>query len=104
MKIAHAAAYDQGPQSIDPAEEIRRLRARMLRELSLERRGRMDLKLGRGGLVEIEFAVQLLQLRHGRDPRVRTTETAEAIEALAAVGLLSSEHADTLREGYGFLR
>ncbi len=76
----------------------------MERESSQERRGRYDIKLGRGGLVDVEFAVQLLQLTHGRDPRVRTTETAVAIEALAAAGYLSAEQAETLRDGYAFLR
>jgi glutamate-ammonia-ligase adenylyltransferase len=86
------------------AEEIHRLRQRIEREVSQERRGRYDIKLGRGGLVEIEFAVQLLQLAHGRDPRIRTTETAVAIEALAAAGYLPADQAETLRDGYAFLR
>ena len=106
IRLAHAAAYEgdstPGPPRI--AEEIHRLRMRLERENSQERRGRYDLKLGRGGLVDVEFAVQLLQLAHGRDPRVRTTETSVAIEALAAAGYLAAEHAETLRDGYAFLR
>ena len=86
------------------AEEIHRLRVRMERELSSERRGRRDFKLGRGGLADIEFAVQLLQMRHGADPRVRTTETLSALDALCAAGYLSAEHAETLRDGHAFLR
>jgi [glutamine synthetase] adenylyltransferase / [glutamine synthetase]-adenylyl-L-tyrosine phosphorylase len=104
MRIAHAAAYEMPSDARTVAEEIHRLRTRMERENSQERRGRYDLKLGRGGLVDVEFAVQLLQLEHGRDPRVRTTETAVAIEALAAAGYLSPEQAETLRDGYAFLR
>jgi glutamate-ammonia-ligase adenylyltransferase len=88
------------------AREIHRLRIRMERESSLERHqaGRYDLKLGRGGLTDIEFAVQLLQMKHGRDPRVRTTETALGIDALAASGYLAPDDAGTLRDGYAFLR
>jgi glutamate-ammonia-ligase adenylyltransferase len=86
------------------AEEIHRLRMRMEREISQERHGRYDIKLGRGGLVDIELAVQLVQLEHGKDPRVRTPETAVAIEALCAAGYLRADHAETLRDGYAFLR
>jgi glutamate-ammonia-ligase adenylyltransferase len=104
IRIAHAAAYEMTADPRGVAEEIHRLRMRLERENSQERRGRYDIKLGRGGLVDVEFAVQLLQLAHGRDPRVRTPETAVAIEALAAAGYLPAEHAETLRDGYAFLR
>jgi glutamate-ammonia-ligase adenylyltransferase len=104
IRVAHAAAYEMPADPLRVAEEIHRLRMRMERENSQERRGRYDIKLGHGGLVDIEFAVQLLQLEHGRDPRVRTTETSVAIEALAAAGYLPAEHAETLRDGYAFLR
>jgi glutamate-ammonia-ligase adenylyltransferase len=104
LRVAHAAAYDMPADPAGIAEEIHRLRMRMERENSQERRGRHDIKLGRGGLVDVEFAVQLLQLEHGRDLRVRTTETSVAIEALAAAGYLAPEQAETLRDGYAFLR
>ena len=104
MKIAHAAAYDSAADGRAVADEVRRLRARMERESSQERKGRYDIKLGRGGLVDVEFAVQLLQLTHGRDRRIRTTETAVAIEALSVTGYLAPEHAETLRDGHAFLR
>ena len=104
LRIAHAAAYEMPTDPRAMAEEIHRLRMRMERENSQERRGRYDIKLGRGGLVDVEFAVQLLQLEHGKDRRVRTPETGIAIEALAAAGYLAAEHAETLRDGYAFLR
>lgn len=104
LRIAHAAAYEAEDDPRRVAVEVHRLRTRMEQELSLERRGRHDLKLGRGGLVDVEFCVQLLQMRHGPDPRVRTTETPEAIEALASAGYLAPAHAATLRDGYAFLR
>lgn len=104
MRIAHAAAYDLPTEARPLAEEIHRLRMRMERENSQERRGRYDLKLGRGGLVDIEFSAQLLQLLHGADLRVRTTETAVALESLAAAGYLPQAEAEALREGYAFLR
>jgi glutamate-ammonia-ligase adenylyltransferase len=104
IDIAHATAYAMPGDPDRVAEELHRLRRRMEQELSQERRGRYDLKLGRGGLFEIELCVQFLQMLHGADERVRTTETAVAIEALAAGGYLSGEQAETLREGYAFLR
>ncbi len=104
MRIAHAAAFEMPSDTRSVAEEIHRLRARLERENSQERHGRYDLKLGRGGLVDVEFAVQLLQIKHGKDPRVRTTETAVALEALAASGYLDPEQAELLRDGYAFLR
>jgi glutamate-ammonia-ligase adenylyltransferase len=104
MRIAHTAAYEMPTDPKAMAEEIHRLRMRLERENSQERRGRYDIKLGRGGLVDVEFAVQLLQLEHGKDRRVRTQETGVAIEALAAAGYLAAEHAETLRDGYAFLR
>jgi glutamate-ammonia-ligase adenylyltransferase len=104
IRVAHATAYGSLEEPEAAAAELRRLRARMERELSQERKGRRDPKLGRGGLVEIELAVQLLQMAHGADPRVRTTETAAAIDALEATGKLDPRHADALREGHAFLR
>lgn len=104
MEIAHAAAYVMvgGPTNV--ADELRRIRRRMEVELSQERRGRFDLKFGQGGLFEIDLCVQFLQMLHGADTRVRTTETALAIELLAEAGHLSPEHAEVLRDGHAFLR
>ncbi len=101
IEVARAAAYERGAP---PVEELLRLRQRMELELGRERPGRYDLKTGRGGLLDIEFCVQWLQMRHGRDPRVRTTDTAEALEALHAAGYLRRGQFDLLRDGYGFLR
>ena len=104
MEIAHAAAYVMVGDPTNVADELRRIRRRMEMELSQERRGRFDLKFGLGGLFEIDLCVQFLQMLHGADPRVRTTETAMAIELLAEAGYLSPEHAELLRDGHAFLR
>lgn len=64
-----------------------------------------DLKLGAGGIREIEFVVQLQQLiRAGRDASLRARGLLPALEACAARGYLSQRHARTLREAYLFLR
>jgi glutamate-ammonia-ligase adenylyltransferase len=101
MGVAHQAAYERGAPE---KAELHRLRLRMERELGRERPGRHDLKVGRGGIADIEFAVQYLQMLHGKDPRVRTNETAVAIDTLAELGLLRADLAETFREGYRFLR
>jgi [glutamine synthetase] adenylyltransferase / [glutamine synthetase]-adenylyl-L-tyrosine phosphorylase len=77
---------------------------RMENELAREGPHRYDVKIGRGGIVDVEFAVQWLQMRHGSDPRVRTTDTETALSALEACGYLESSTAAVLREGYAMLR
>jgi glutamate-ammonia-ligase adenylyltransferase len=105
LQIAHAAAYEGATPS---PEKLHHLRMRMERELAGERtesgRARYDLKLGRGGLVDVEFAVQWLQMKRGRDPRVRTTDTEAALDALEVCGYLDASLASSLREGYRTLR
>ena len=104
LAIAAATAYGHSGDPREIAAEVQRLRQRMERELGHERPGRHDLKLGRGGLTDIEFAVQLLQVLHGADPRVRSSETSVALEALAGAGHLGRDEAEALAEGYAFLR
>lgn len=63
-----------------------------------------DLKRGPGGLADVEFLTQLLQLAHGRQhPALRTPNTWQALDALAAATLISSEEHAVLRAGYDFL-
>jgi glutamate-ammonia-ligase adenylyltransferase len=93
------------PLPPDAAAEIDRLRTRMERELAHENAQQLNPKLGQGGLVDVEFTVQYLQLVHGRDyPRVRSTNTLEALEGLQAEDRLTPEDAEALRQGYLFLR
>ena len=64
-----------------------------------------ELKLGPGGLRDVEFAVQLLQLVHGRaDDRVRGPGTLQALSALAGAGYVGRDDAAGLGEAYRFLR
>jgi glutamate-ammonia-ligase adenylyltransferase len=101
MAIATRAAYEGGPPA--PAE-MHRLRMRMERELGRERPTRKELKVGRGGLLDIEFLAQWLQMKHGSDERVRTPDTGEALEALAARAYLPRSDYERLRDAYRFLR
>ncbi len=64
-----------------------------------------NLKLGRGGIREIEFFAQTHQLIHGgRDPSLRARGTREALDALAETGRISQEDAQALGESYDGLR
>jgi glutamate-ammonia-ligase adenylyltransferase len=105
ITVARKAAYERGAP--DP-EKIHHMRMRMQRELGHERLdrapARYDLKVGRGGIVDVEFATQWLQMHHGQDPRVRTTETEVAISALETCGHLDASLAEALRDGWRFLR
>jgi glutamate-ammonia-ligase adenylyltransferase len=101
VAVAERAAYDGGPVA---AAEVHAMRLRMERELGRERAYRHDLKAGRGGLLDVEFAVQLLQMQHGSDPSIRSSDTAVALEALATAGYLEPDVYTAFREGYRFLR
>lgn len=64
-----------------------------------------DVKLSRGGIREIEFIVQLLQVvRGGQFPELRTRPTLQALQRLATAGLMSAQTADALGAAYTFLR
>ncbi|WP_425956822.1 bifunctional [glutamine synthetase] adenylyltransferase/[glutamine synthetase]-adenylyl-L-tyrosine phosphorylase [Xylanimonas sp. McL0601] len=64
-----------------------------------------QIKLGRGGLRDVEFTVQLLQLVHGRsDPAIHSPNTIAALGSLAAAGYVGRDHAARLAVCYRFLR
>ncbi|NTV49991.1 MAG: bifunctional [glutamate--ammonia ligase]-adenylyl-L-tyrosine phosphorylase/[glutamate--ammonia-ligase] adenylyltransferase [Geobacteraceae bacterium] len=86
-------------------QEIHRLRMRMENELAREKDGSYNIKTGRGGMVDVEFAVQYLQLREGcHSPELRTTSTVVALKEISTTGLLPEGDAQTLLTGYKFLR
>ncbi|MFJ4896513.1 bifunctional [glutamine synthetase] adenylyltransferase/[glutamine synthetase]-adenylyl-L-tyrosine phosphorylase [Streptomyces sp. NPDC088727] len=86
----------------DSVREIRRLKARMESErLPRGADPTLHAKLGRGGLSDVEWTVQLLQMQHGwTEPGLRTTRTREALAAACAAELLSAEDAQTLDEAW----
>jgi glutamate-ammonia-ligase adenylyltransferase len=87
------------------AAEIRRMRERMESELGKESTRGMNPKTGRGGIVDVEFAAQFLQLAHGHDhPQIRTPSTPEALDRLLGAGLLRELDHQALSSGYDFLR
>lgn len=79
--------------------EIRRLKARIERErMPAGEDPKFHLKLGRGSLSDVEWTVQLLQLRHG----VRAQGTWKALASLAEAGHLDADDATVLREAYRY--
>ncbi|MFE4643139.1 bifunctional [glutamine synthetase] adenylyltransferase/[glutamine synthetase]-adenylyl-L-tyrosine phosphorylase [Streptomyces sp. NPDC056730] len=86
----------------DAVREIRKLKARMETErLPRGADPTLHTKLGRGGLSDVEWTVQLLQMRHGwAEPGLRTTRTREALAAACAADLLSTEDARILDEAW----
>ena len=87
------------------AKELRAMRDRMEREIADESPGRYNSKLGRGGLVDVEFAVQFLQLVHGAArPEVCSPSTPLALQSLNDAGLIEARDFAPLSQGYRFLR
>ncbi|MHC6628551.1 bifunctional [glutamine synthetase] adenylyltransferase/[glutamine synthetase]-adenylyl-L-tyrosine phosphorylase [Streptomyces globosus] len=86
----------------DAVREIRRLKARMESErLPRGADPTLHTKLGRGGLSDVEWTVQLLQMRHAwAEPGLRTTRTREALAAARAAGLIGTEEAQILDEAW----
>lgn len=95
------------PDQLDP-EAIRSIRAMKARtEMELLKKGtaKREVKRGPGGIRDVEFAVQLLQLVHGRaDPTLRSRSTLGALEALAAGGYVDNSDSVALDNAYKFLR
>ncbi|MEE2040346.1 bifunctional [glutamine synthetase] adenylyltransferase/[glutamine synthetase]-adenylyl-L-tyrosine phosphorylase [Nocardiopsis sp. CT-R113] len=88
----------------DFVEDVQAMRRRVVAHIPADETER-ELKLGPGGLRDIEFSVQLLQLVHGRtDDRLRSGNTLEALEALSEFGYVGRRDAAGLSEAYRFLR
>ncbi|MFE2142676.1 bifunctional [glutamine synthetase] adenylyltransferase/[glutamine synthetase]-adenylyl-L-tyrosine phosphorylase [Streptomyces sp. NPDC059456] len=86
----------------DAVREIRRLKARMESErLPRGADPTLHTKLGRGGLSDVEWTVQLIQMQHAwAEPGLRTTRTREALAAARAAGLIPTEEAQILDEAW----
>ena len=94
--------FPEGGLALDDVVEVRRIKARVDDErLPRGADPNTHLKLGRGGLSDIEWTVQLLQMRHaGAEPDLRTPRTLEALSAASDVGLLSAADAAELAEAW----
>jgi glutamate-ammonia-ligase adenylyltransferase len=100
MAIRDAFVWSDAPWDRKDALHLRERQAR-----ELVPAGRTHAKYSRGGMVDAEYAVQYLQLLHGRErPELRSPSTLEGIERLRAAGLLSEDDATDLRASYLFWR
>ena len=89
--------------SLDAISEMKALKRQI--ELSGQRRGGDEVKLGKGGIRDIEFAVQFMQLLHGSEyPKLRLTNTMRALDELRREGLLDDREGEFLTQAYMFLR
>ena len=85
-------------------EDVQAMRRKVVEHLPAREADR-QLKLGPGGLRDVEFAVQLLQLVHGRaDERIRAPATLSALAELTEGGYVGREDGEALHDAYSFLR
>ncbi|MBW2073830.1 MAG: glutamate-ammonia-ligase adenylyltransferase [Deltaproteobacteria bacterium] len=84
-------------------KELRELRNKQFKEKT--EAGKLNAKFSPGGLVDLEYAVQILQVMYGKDvPQLRTPRIHEALTALTVAGVLSPVETEQLTAAYGFLR
>jgi [glutamine synthetase] adenylyltransferase / [glutamine synthetase]-adenylyl-L-tyrosine phosphorylase len=96
--------YPEGGVGAQDLVEIRRLKGRIDSErLPRGADPTTHTKLGRGGLADIEWTIQLLQLTHGHDvAELRTTQTLLSLDAARDAGLLTADQAATLATAWRF--
>src|SRR6185312_9987551 len=94
--------YPDGGLTAEQVAEIRRIKARVERErLPRGADPATHTKLGRGGLADVEWTVQLLQLQHAADvPALRLPSTVEGLEALREADVLDAGQAEALRSAW----
>jgi glutamate-ammonia-ligase adenylyltransferase len=102
VELIDPLRYPRGGLGEDAVREIRRLKARMESErLPRGADPKLHTKLGPGGLSDVEWTVQLMQMRHGaEEASLRTPRTREALAAARGLGLVSEEDASTLDEAW----
>ncbi len=98
LELIAPIRWPQGGLDGAQVREIRTLKARVEAErLPRGADRKTHFKLGHGGLSDVEWVVQLLQLRHAHArPELRTTSTLEALDAAHRLGLLTPDHASAL--------
>lgn len=104
IPLAHRVVFEK-EFTPEMASEIDRMRNRMEKELAHEDIGTFHLKFGEGGIVDIEFVAQVLQLKYGaKEKGVRNANTLDALKQLEECGYLEKKDYSDLTESYRFLR
>jgi glutamate-ammonia-ligase adenylyltransferase len=92
--------YSDAPWDLPAALDLRRQQLKQLVE-----RGTINAKLSPGGVVDIEYAIQYLQLMHGhRHTVLRTPNAMQALSGLVETGIVSRKDGENLRKAYQFIR
>ena len=104
MQMVHEAVYGRAVTA-DELAQIRQMRHRIETERGDQQHVDLEFKTGPGGLVDVEFLTQALQLRHGHaHPQLRTAHTLAVLNRLTALGIIEEEQSALLRRNYFFLR
>jgi glutamate-ammonia-ligase adenylyltransferase len=86
-------------------ESIRHIKRRIETEISKETRSQIDFKYGKGGIADLEFLVQFLQIKHGgQHPGARAPELNDAVLALCEAEIVTEEERDTMLRAHQFER
>ncbi|TDO11742.1 glutamate-ammonia-ligase adenylyltransferase [Mycobacterium sp. BK086] len=102
LLMADKTRYPAGGVSAEAVQEIRRIKARVDAErLPRGADPNTHTKLGRGGLADVEWTVQLLQLRYAHQiPALHNTSTLDTLDAIGAAELLAEDDVDLLRQAW----
>ncbi len=104
LAMARPFVYDP-PFDLKALDDIRAMKRKVDRQMTIRRQGARNVKLGRGGIREVELVTQSLQVCHGgRYPQLSQRNTLKALSELCERALISAEECATLTQAYVFLR
>jgi glutamate-ammonia-ligase adenylyltransferase len=104
IRMTHDFLYRRA-LTAEELDEIKHMRHRIETERGDQQHPDLEFKTGPGGLVDVEFLTQALQLRHGHaHPQLRIAHTLAVLNRLTALGIIEEEHSAALRRNYVFLR
>jgi glutamate-ammonia-ligase adenylyltransferase len=104
LEMTHPFVFDL-PFDLKALEEVRGIKRKIDQKMTIRQERSRNVKLGAGGIREIELIVQALQVRHGgQTPQIRERNTMKALVALCDQSLISEEECETLTQAYVFLR
>jgi [glutamine synthetase] adenylyltransferase / [glutamine synthetase]-adenylyl-L-tyrosine phosphorylase len=104
LEMTHPFVFDR-PFDLKALEAVRGIKRKIDQRMTIRQERSRNVKLGAGGIREIELIVQALQVRHGgQTPQIRERNTMKALVALCDQSLISEEECETLTQAYVFLR
>jgi len=104
LEMANSFIYGR-PFDLRALEEVRGIKRKIDQQMTIRQQRNRNVKLGAGGIREIELIVQALQVRHGAQiPQIRGRNTLKALGSLGDQSLISAEECETLTRAYVFLR